>query len=441
MQRWKFLLLGITGDLAKIKILPSISQFAENFQEEVQIDLIGYSRSVPNVSQIQKILNESSKTGKHSLNSLNFFQGEYDNLEFFDSLYSSASDDERLIIYMAVPPSVFLKFLKNSCPHNDKNINIIVEKPFGRNFNEALEILNTLKECHLLKRVHFLDHYLFKPQLQLSKLEMNNFKDIKNKKIVSIKIQALESVKVGSRGRYYDSVGALKDMLPHLFSILLQVLKNFTKDFSLETFKNFKISDLSLGQYEDYPVEVSNPESTTETYFKVISKLGETVIYLESGKSLKQKYTGVSIDFADGSSCKWQIAPDKLLDFRSAENSFTLSLDRGNKHDHTLMFEALLEKEFDFFVKPSEIITGWWLHDQIVSLRKFRNVSIMKYRNHSFESDLSTKIETSKFDKNQANFGELEIIEKQFIQSLEQLLTDYESLDSPSQSNPRKIQL
>ena len=60
MQQWKILTLGVTGDLAKTKVLPAVAEFADLNKENVQIDFIGYSRSQPNSQEIVKILDENS---------------------------------------------------------------------------------------------------------------------------------------------------------------------------------------------------------------------------------------------------------------------------------------------------------------------------------------------------------------------------------------------
>lgn len=461
MQHWKLLVLGITGDLAKLKVLPAISEFAEKKQAEVQIDLIGYSRSAPDTKQIERILNESHSHGKHVLSSISYFQGQYNDATFFDSLYNATTEDDKLIIYMAVPPSVFLEFLENSCPHNDKNIEIILEKPFGQDPEEAQKILKTIYSCKLTKKVHFFDHYLYKSEMQLSKAELSNLKFLKNqlaannqidlqnestkvelisatKSIVEIKIQALETLTVGKRGRYYDTIGAIKDMFPHLFSMLCLNLEIVDPNFNLNNFQNFDINTLSVGQYQGYIDDVENTASKTETYFRLEGEISNFKIVLESGKSLEKKLTQITTLFSDGSKLIWNVAPDKKLTYESDTENFSLGLDKQSFLDHTNMFENLLNGGENNFVTAGQVLTSWWMFSKIGDFLKFSRTKLGIYT----KDDLDEKINHQKQKQAASSIENLEKSKVQFEESLDALLNQEFILGNTGLNNQKsKVQL
>lgn len=342
-MHWKFLLFGITGNLAKIKILPGLGEFTFLNQDKLSVELIGYSRSLPNLEEVEKALNlgvqnlekvknQNSKINeqnptqilKHNLTNITFEQGNYEDGKVLFENIAKLKTDEKLVVYLAVPPSTFLKFLQNACPYGDQNVDFIIEKPFGRDPIEAAKLLNLVENCGLSKQVHFCDHYLFKnstlltnlQSLEIQKffenssqnssqnsnlanqnqnLDLQSNSDTKqileiqpnwekqqfldqtttenqtNQKPISSKIhlQILENVDLKGRSGYFDTTGAFKDMWPHLFSLLFLAVENtgFETDFEVE------VVDVFLGQYQSYADEEGLSNSRTETYFWIKLKV------------------------------------------------------------------------------------------------------------------------------------------------------------------------
>ena len=168
-MHWKFLLFGITGNLAKIKILPGLAQFAQLNKDKTSVELVGYSRSQPKLEEVENALNSGIDTNtlkisenEHNLTKISFIQGGYEDGTVLFETISDLKKDERLVVYLAVPPSTFIKFLQNACPFSQNPIDVIVEKPFGRDPQEARQMLNLVYACNLHSQIHFCDHYLFK---------------------------------------------------------------------------------------------------------------------------------------------------------------------------------------------------------------------------------------------------------------------------------------
>jgi glucose-6-phosphate 1-dehydrogenase len=382
MQHWKFLLYGITGDLSKKKILPALAQFAELNQEKVQIELIGYSRSTPNQQLIKNILDTNTTTGSTVIDNISYLQGEYADSKVFFDFIGGLKEDERLITYLAIPPELFLDILKNSCPFSAKEIDLIIEKPFGRDLQEAEQMLKVMDACDLHKRIHFSDHYLFKTSTFVSKPEWNNFGQIRQKDLKQIDLTALENLDVKDRGGYYDQTGALKDIFVHLFS-LLNLALTYLQPASKFSFDNFKILDLNLGQYQSYLKDINIESSNTNTYFHIKSQLTidgqDILVNFESGKKLNLKHTAIKAIYDDSSILDWKIAPENRLEYILPESTTTISLGKNNKLDHTNLFEMLMDGDNSRFVDNRDIVTSWQMYDKIIKFKESQNTHTRSY--------------------------------------------------------------
>ncbi|MEI6728074.1 MAG: hypothetical protein WCK98_00335 [bacterium] len=386
MKIWKFILLGISGDLAKLKILPGLAQFAALNQERVSIELTGYSRSKPDINQINQILNQASPDLKHSLAKVELMQGAYDDAKFFENIYSNLDPDQEAVIYLAVPPNVFLDFITSCCPYNKSNIHLIVEKPFGSSPEEAQAILKVLTECHLEEKVHFSDHYLFKTETNLSGPEKLNLKGFRDNLVDHISIKVLEDIGVENRVGYYDQTGVIKDILPHILSLNIKLLELLWDDFESSELEKLTVKKLVTGQYETYDLIPDLEFSKTETYFQTELELKHRklkVIY-ESGKRMASKLTQLEVYFKNGSKVVWNIHPNKVLEMISDDKNVSINLNKNSKLDHTNLFEAILNQDFSRFVKPHEIKLGWDIWQKISDFKTKKKVSLVKYQNLTY---------------------------------------------------------
>ena len=354
-MHWKFLLFGITGNLAKIKILPGLAQFAQLNKDKTSVELVGYSRSQPKLEEVENALNSGIDTNtlkisenEHNLTKISFIQGGYEDGTVLFETISDLKKDERLVVYLAVPPSTFIKFLQNACPFSQNPIDVIVEKPFGRDPQEARQMLNLVYACNLHSQIHFCDHYLFKNSTLLNldqKEQIQHFfqefqdnsknlakelpseqsiealnqvnSDPSTNKVseslsnpipnqleksvipkIKIHIKILEKVDLAGRAGYFDSTGAFKDMWPHLFSLLTLTLETTNLSAilsSLENLDKVKIEQVFLGQYATYCDEAGLEDSTTETFFKIKLNIDGAEIIMESGKNLPTKITEIDL--------------------------------------------------------------------------------------------------------------------------------------------------
>ena len=123
------------------------------------------------------------------------------------------------VFYMALPPSVFTvvsKGLKKNCYSSEGQNRVIVEKPFGKDFESCREMLSSLKEQWSENETYRIDHYLGKEMIKnLLVLRFGNmFLDAAlNKNYVSnVQIAFKEPFGTEGRGGYFDEFGIIRDV-------------------------------------------------------------------------------------------------------------------------------------------------------------------------------------------------------------------------------------
>lgn len=330
----KILLMGISGDLSMQKVLPSLAEFKKIASDKFDIELIGYSRSKPDEQKIQDIV----KTHGDGFLLTTLRQGSYEDPTVLIDALKDIRDCDKLIIYLALPPSVFLQKIKNACLYAPFPMHIIIEKPYAQSYDNLIEMLAKIDECGLQKNVHFFDHYLFKPAL-----DTVNPSNISQINYDLVRFSALETIGVENRMGYFATTGAIKDMLPHLYS-LLQYLK-------LEIDPEWHIDSLKTSYYEGY-AELAKSEgyegNPKETFFDLI---------LTSNK------TGRKYQFVSG---KKQEVKQTTIEFLKSDGQVLRSIDMqsnvaGGQNEHVRLFSNLSEDNHDLFVSNERVIDQWKL--------------------------------------------------------------------------------
>ncbi|MBC7472401.1 MAG: hypothetical protein H7196_04055 [candidate division SR1 bacterium] len=379
MKTIKILLMGITGDLAKRKILPAIAQFAEKNSHLMKTELIGYSRSEADDNEIQNLLNQSNKNNKHKLSKIEYIQGQYDDANILDEIFSKLLNNERLIIYLAIPPSVFVSFLEKACPLSHANIDIIIEKPFGQNLEEAENIINKTKICTLTRRIHFFDHYAFKTSSDLSKQIISDIMP-RIQTLKKVEIKALESVDIKGRSGYFDQTGTLKDMFQHIITIY-RLAENYFKLPLIQSSK-ITIENLLVGQYDSYKIDAEQDKSNTDTYFNLLLKGPDNLeILAESGKSLGIKSTSILLLFNDNSKIIWNFDPQKqICKTVNGQKMISFNLNNDNVLDHTRLFDSVINDDFSKFISHDQIIETWKMYNLINDYKNDNEIKTIIYK-------------------------------------------------------------
>lgn len=270
---------------------------------------------------------------------------------------------DKVVYYLATPPSMYEvipQCLKDNRMHRtaDKSgyRRIVVEKPFGTSYESAHALNEHLRGIFKEEEIYRIDHYLGKETVQnILVLRFSNgiFEPLWNRNYIdSIEISAAETLGVEKRGGYYDTVGAMKDMVQnHLMQLMAFVAMESPSVFDPEPirdeivkvfravrhYEKREIDEMVVrGQYEGYRKEENvNPNSETETYvgmkfFIDNWRWSGVPFYFFTGKKLPAKTSEVIINFrstphtlfvgqCSGGSCNRlviRIQPDESITLR-----------------------------------------------------------------------------------------------------------------------------
>jgi glucose-6-phosphate 1-dehydrogenase len=370
------ILFGASGDLAQEKLFPALY---ENYKQGFDCKYIGYGRTPLSDTSFRNVIKNSiDKDDEKFLKKFSYIQGSY-NKEGIKEL-AKVIDPSKTIFYLAIPNrfNIVKELIEGLNYHNliKDNTQIIIEKPFGEDYESAKKLRNLLKEKVGEDKIYPIDHYLAKDLVRnLITLRFANpvFENLWNNQYIrQIDINIEEQDGIKNRGEYYDRTGATKDMIQNhalqlLSLITLNQPKSFnSKDFHIEkekVLKNTKIfndnyeDNIKIGQYKEYKNEKHiNPHSNTETYasikFEVKNNRWKDVpIKITTGKKLERKHTSIKIYFQPFENCLWEdkcelVTQNILMINIYPENNILLSINTEFKPNTELPKTKNLELGF-----------------------------------------------------------------------------------------------
>jgi glucose-6-phosphate 1-dehydrogenase len=345
---------GITGDLARKKLLPAIYDLANRGLLPTNFALLGFARRDWADQDFAELSRDAAREHARTpwreevwerlASSVKFVQGSFDDDNAFDELAETLGELEgthgiggNAAFYLSIPPSMFPVVLKQmqrtgmaeSTP--DRWRRVVVEKPFGNDLASSRELNELVDSVFTPDDVFRIDHYLGKETVQnLMALRFANelFEPIWNGHHVdSVQITMAEDVGIGGRAQFYEKTGAARDVLQnHLLQLLALTAMEEPVEFSPEEMRTEKLKVLRAvslpddlrtfavrGQYDQgwlagqraigYRQEDGvDPKSTTETYAAV--RLGVETrrwagvpFYLRTGKRLPRRVTEIALIF------------------------------------------------------------------------------------------------------------------------------------------------
>ena len=348
-------IFGSNGDLAKRKLLPAIFQlYLDNLLPE-QFAVVG-AGSMEKTEEVNRedvrasMLEFAKKGATENTEKLEEFLGHvyYQKVQnqteedfgklkkYLDKLSKKLDIQQNIIYYFSIPPFLYevvaahlIKFGLNTEDNGWKRI--IVEKPFGYSYDTAIDLDKKLRSGFNEDQIYRIDHYLGKETVQnimVTRFSNGFFEPIWNRKYVDrVEITAAEKIGVGGRGGYYDTSGAMRDMIQnHLLQVLAVVAMEPPSIFDSESIRNESVKVLQAlrpikpteiaenvvrGQYIETQVEDSiqkgyrqekdvAPSSKTETFvaMKVFIdnwRWSDIPFYIRTGKQLPDRVTEVVI--------------------------------------------------------------------------------------------------------------------------------------------------
>ncbi len=228
-------LFGATGDLSKRKLFPALYHLERHGR--LTMPVIGVARDEwtderfrqhAHDSILAAIPDASAAVVEALLGRLDLVSGDYSTHATWELLASTLDrwNSSTAVFYMAIPPTMFPTVARSLA---DVGLNgrgrIVVEKPFGRDLASATELNATLHEVFPEERIFRIDHYLGKESVEdLMVFRFSNtlLEPVWNRNYVrSVQITMAETIGVEGRGSFYDSVGAIRDVVQnHLLQVV-----------------------------------------------------------------------------------------------------------------------------------------------------------------------------------------------------------------------------
>jgi glucose-6-phosphate 1-dehydrogenase len=342
-------IFGAAGDLTKRLVVPSLYNLARAKLLPQEFAIVGFDLAEQTVDAWRESLtgmleqfvagsNGDGKVDQEVWNWLggrmSYLQGDLNNPESYARLKTKLAElngSGNILFYLAIADRFFgsvVEHLGKSGLASEKDgqwRRVVIEKPFGHDLASAKalnrQILMVLDE----PQIYRIDHFLGKETVQnimLFRFANGLVEPIWNRdRIDHVQITVAESVGVEKRGRFYETTGALRDMVPnHVFQLVAMTAMEAPNSFDADAVRSEKakvidaIRDLKpeevescavRGQYEGYRQEPDvSPESQVETYTALKLNIDNwrwsgVPFYIRTGKRLKRRKTQIAIRFKE----------------------------------------------------------------------------------------------------------------------------------------------
>jgi glucose-6-phosphate 1-dehydrogenase len=348
-------IFGVTGDLARKKLMPAVYDLANRGLLPPGFALVGFARRDWADEDFGKVVYDAVREHARTpfrqavwdrlAEGIRFVQGTFDDDDAFDRLCDTVHELDKSrgtggnhAFYLSIPPGAFpvvCKQLARSGLAGQENPDqwrrVVIEKPFGHDLKSARELNSIVNDVFPEESVFRIDHYLGKETVQnILALRFANqlFEPIWNANYVDhVQITMAEDIGLGGRAGYYDGIGAARDVIQnHLLQLLAFTAMEEPVSFSPQELRTEKIKVLSAtklvqpldettarGQYAAgwqggeqvvglKDEEGYNPASTTETYAAITVEVDTrrwagVPFYLRTGKRLGRRVTEIAIVF------------------------------------------------------------------------------------------------------------------------------------------------
>lgn len=350
-------IFGATGDLTRRKLFPALYNLAKDEHLPGNFAIVGVGRQEMTSEEFRDQMIAGLKEFAGSDGDQNAIQwfcerifytgGDFnEDKKLFSDLCEvirNASEKFEIppnyLFYMAIPPQLFAlvaeKVVSNGLGREEGGNwrRFIFEKPFGRDYDSArqlnAELLKLLKE----EQIYRIDHYLGKETVQnilVFRFGNSIFEPIWNRNYVDhVQITVAEKIGVGQRAGYYDTAGALRDMIPnHIFQLLTLTAMEPPVSFDADSVRDEQTKILQAiqpyspedalrcavrGQYGEGEIDGKRvpayraeenvaKDSNTETYAALRVSIdnwrwADVPFYLRTGKRLAARHSAIVIQF------------------------------------------------------------------------------------------------------------------------------------------------
>ncbi|MEV6899060.1 glucose-6-phosphate dehydrogenase [Amycolatopsis sp. NPDC051372] len=347
-------IFGVTGDLARKKLMPAIYDLAHRGLLPAGFSLVGFARRDWEHQDFGELVHDSVREHartpfKESVwnrlaEGIRFVQGTFDDDDAFDRLAQTVKDLDaergtggNTAFYLSIPPGAFpvvtKQLARSGLADTDATTwrRVVIEKPFGHDLKSAKELNGIVNDVFPEESVFRIDHYLGKETVQnLLALRFANqmFEPIWNANYIDhVQITMAEDIGLGGRAGYYDGIGAARDVIQnHLLQLLALTAMDEPLSFEPKALRSEKAKVLAAtmpirpfdettarGQYAGgWQGGMKVPgllqeagfakDSKTETYAAVTLEVQNrrwagVPFYLRTGKRLGRRVTEIAVVF------------------------------------------------------------------------------------------------------------------------------------------------
>jgi len=347
-------IFGATGDLTARKLMPALYNLLDQGILPDRFFIVGVARRQFSDEEFRQMMKEAvikfSRSGeikegiwKKLAKNVFYQQGMFEDEATYNSLIGRLSQFDKEIgacitrfFYLATPPqnyATILAYLNTTklaegCGQGSSRwTRILIEKPFGKDLNQAKQLEEQLAKTFEERQIYRIDHYLAKETIQniMAFRFANLMEYLWNKDFIDhVQITLAESEGVGRRGKFYEGVGALKDVAQnHLMAILAYITMEEPKSMIAADIREMRVEVLKKIRGADNPDYIVRgqygrgvlggketvgyreekdvlPDSLTETYvaFKLFidnERWKGVPFYLRTGKRLATDMTRIDI--------------------------------------------------------------------------------------------------------------------------------------------------
>ncbi|MFZ1700909.1 MAG: glucose-6-phosphate dehydrogenase [Pyrinomonadaceae bacterium] len=453
-------LFGASGDLVKRMVMPAIFRLVHRGLLPTEFRLIGYGRTEMTDEEFRERMRKAvipraaaalDKSWTGFAARLSYLSGEYngDDLQGYAELArrlekfgEETRAGNRRLFYLATPPSLFAPIINNLSktklgglsyrPSPGGWARIVIEKPFGHDLASARALNAEIALSFDEHNIYRIDHFLGKEIVQnLFALRFANgiFEPVWNRNYVDhVQITAAETLGVEGRGGYYESAGALRDMVQnHLLQILALIAIEPPAEWNSRAVRDEKVKvlrairkidpknigrDAVRGQYAAgssggkrvpaYPDEKKVAAASEVETFAALKLEIDNVrwagvpFYLRSGKRLSMRATEIVVEFKPAPHTPWVAAgnsaapnllvinvspeegisirveakrPGQEMELQSIDLDYCGSHERGlaespSAYEHLLL--DIMRGDPTFFARADEVEAAWGVVEPVI---------------------------------------------------------------------------